>query len=256
MTGGEALYADMGHFGVKPIRWAWLGLVFPSLVLGYFGQGAHALRVPSLVVNPFFSMVPAGQATIALVILSSMAAVIASQALISGAFSLTHQAMQLGFFPRVRVRHTAHHIEGQIYVPAINFLTGVGSILLVLMFRQSSRLAAAYGIAVAGTMAITSIMYFLVLRKTWSWPLEKAVPVLLLFLAFDIPFVIANLGKFADGGYVPILIGGSVLLVMLVWNRGRTLLAHRSRLRFPSWAAARARVESKVAAASREPPYS
>jgi KUP system potassium uptake protein len=248
VTGGEALYADMGHFGVKPIRRAWLGLVFPSLVLGYFGQGAHALRVPGSIVNPFFAMVPAGHATIALVILSSMAAVIASQALISGAFSLTHQAMQLGFFPRVRIRHTAHEMEGQIYVPAINFLTGAGAVILVLGFRQSSRLAAAYGIAVAGTMAITSVLYFLVLRKTWSWPLAKALPVLLLFLAFDIPFVDANLRKFAEGGYIPILIGAAVLVVMLVWNRGRTLLAHRSRLRFPSWAAARARVESKVAA--------
>ena len=248
VTGGEALYADMGHFGVKPIRRAWLGLVFPSLVLGYFGQEQHALRVPSSIANPFFAMVPAGHATIALVILSSMAAVIASQALISGAFSLTHQAMQLGFFPRVRIRHTAHEMEGQIYVPAINFLTGAGAVILVLGFRQSSRLAAAYGIAVAGTMAITSVLYFLVLRKTWSWPLAKALPVLLLFLAFDIPFVDANLRKFAEGGYIPILIGAAVLVVMLVWNRGRTLLAHRSRIRFPSWAAARARVESKVAA--------
>ncbi len=166
VTGGEALYADMGHFGVKPIRRAWLGLVFPSLILGYFGQGAHALRVPSSMVNPFFSLVPAGGATIALVVLSSVAAVIASQALISGAFSLTRQAMQLGFFPRVRVLHTAHHMEGQIYVPEINFFTGLGAVLLVLVFRESSRLAAAFGIAVAGTMAITSVVYFLVIRKT------------------------------------------------------------------------------------------
>ena len=248
VTGGEALYADMGHFGVKPIRLAWLGLVFPSLILGYFGQGAHALRVPGSMGNPFFSMVPPGPATIALVILSSLAAVIASQALISGAFSLTRQAVQLGFFPRVRVLHTAHHMEGQIYIPEINFLIGAGAILLVLIFRESSRLAAAYGIAVAGTMAITSIMYFLVLRKTWLWPLGKALAVLLLFLAFDIPFVVANLSKFADGGYIPIIIGGTMLLVMVIWNRGRTLLAHRSQIRFPSREAAMARVRSKVAA--------
>jgi KUP system potassium uptake protein len=182
------------------------------------------------------------------VVLSSVAAVIASQALISGAFSLTRQAMQLGFFPRVRVVHTAHQMEGQIYVPAINFLTGVGSILLVLVFRESSRLAAAFGIAVSGTMAITSVLYFLVVRKTWSWPVGKALPVLLIFLAFDIPFVVANLGKFTDGGYVPIILGMLVLLVMVIWNRGRSLLAHRSRMRFPSLEAAMARVEANVAA--------
>ena len=248
VTGGEALYADMGHFGVRPIRLAWIGLVFPCLIFSYFGQGAHALRVPSSTANPFFSMVSPGPATMALVVLSSVAAVIASQALISGAFSLTRQAMQLGFFPRVRVLHTAHQMEGQIYVPAINFLTGVGSILLVVMFRESSRLAAAFGIAVSGTMAITSVLYFLVVRKTWSWPMGKALPILLLFLAFDIPFVIANLGKFTDGGYVPIILGTLVLLVMVIWNRGRSLLAYRSQMRFPSWEAAMARVEAHVAA--------
>jgi len=248
VTGGEALYADMGHFGVKPIRLAWMGLVFPCLIFNYFGQGAHALRVPSSMANPFFSMVPPGPATMAVVVLSSMAAVIASQALISGAFSLTRQGMQLGFFPRVRVLHTAHQMEGQIYVPVINFLIGIGSILLVVMFRESSRLAAAYGIAVAGTMAITSILYFLVVRRTWSWPFGKALAVLLLFLAFDMPFVAANLSKFHDGGYVPIIIGTVVLSVMVIWNRGRTLLAYRSQTRFPSWEAAMARVTAHVAA--------
>ena len=248
VTGGEALYADMGHFGIRPIRLAWLGLVCPALVLGYFGQGAHVLRNPSSVENPFFSMVPAGGATIALAILSSIAAVIASQALISGAFSLTRQAMQLGFFPRVQVLHTAHEMEGQIYIPEINYFTGIGCILLVLVFRESSRLAAAYGIAVAGTMAITSVMYYLVARKTWKWPQRKALPVLLLFLSFDIPFLVANLGKFVDGGYVPILLGAVVLIVMLIWNRGRTLMAHRARLRFASWEAARKRVDQRLAA--------
>lgn len=248
VTGGEALYADMGHFGIKPIRWAWLGLVMPSLVLAYFGQAAHALRVPASMHNPFFSMVPAGPATIALVILSSMAAVIASQALISGAFSLARQAMQLGFFPRVRVLHTAHQMEGQIYVPEINYLTGLGCILLVLVFRESSRLAAAYGLAVAGTMAITSVMYYLVVRKAWAWPNGKALAVLLLFLSFDIPFLAVNLGKFLDGGYVPILIGATVLAAMVVWNRGRTLVAHRNRTRLRSWEAALARIQKSVAA--------
>ena len=246
VTGGEALYADMGHFGPKPIRVAWLGMVFPSLILGYFGQGAHALRVPATMANPFFSMAPPGAATVALVVLSSIAAVIASQALISGAFSLTRQAMQLGYFPRMRVLHTAHEMEGQIYVPEINYFTGIGCVLLVLMFRESSRLAAAFGIAVAGTMAITSVMYFLVVRKTWHWPLGKALAVLMLFLSFDIPFLVANLGKFMDGGYVPILLGAAVLTVMLMWNRGRTLLEAHGRKVLPSWEVARERINARL----------
>jgi KUP system potassium uptake protein len=248
VTGGEALYADMGHFGVAPIRRAWLGLVFPCLILGYFGQGAHALRQPASMSNPFFSMVPAGSATIALVLLSSIAAVIASQALISGAFSLTRQAMQLGFFPRVRVLHTALEVEGQIYVPEINYLTGIGCLLLVQLFRESTRLAAAFGIAVAGTMAITSVMFYLVISKTWDWSPLKAVALLLLFLSFDIPFLLANLSKFADGGYVPVIIGSTVLAVMLIWNRGRALVAERARTRFPSWKEALKHVNERIAA--------
>jgi KUP system potassium uptake protein len=234
VTGGEALYADMGHFGIGPIRNAWLFVVCPSLVLGYLGQAAHILGDPSAIRNPFFSLVPPGNATIALVILSSLAAVIASQALISGAFSLTRQAMQLGYFPRVRVLHTAHDMMGQIYVPTINILTGAGAILLVLVFRESTKLAAAYGIAVAGTMAITSGMYYLVARQTWGWGQAKALGILLFFLSFDIPFVAANASKFWDGGYIPILLGVLLLVIMITWNRGRTLIAQRYRLRFPS----------------------
>jgi KUP system potassium uptake protein len=248
VTGGEALYADMGHFGSRPIRLAWLGLVFPALILGYFGQGANALRDPKTMGNPFFSMVPAGGATIALVILSSVAAVIASQALISGAFSLARQAMQLGFFPRVEVRHTAGEMEGQIYIPEINYLTGTASILLVLVFRESSRLAGAYGIAVAGTMAITSVLYYLVVRKTWHWSEPKALAVLLLFLSFDIPFVIANLGKFMDGGYIPLLLGAAVLTVMILWNRGRALMTYRARTRYGSLEHAWEHVHAKLVA--------
>ena len=246
VTGGEALYADMGHFGAKPIRIAWLGMVFPALILGYFGQGANALNDPKTMENPFFSMVPAGPATIALVLLSSVAAVIASQALISGAFSLTHQAMQLGFFPRVEVRHTAGEMEGQIYIPEINYLTGIASILLVLTFRESSRLAGAYGIAVAGTMAITSLIYFLVVRQRWHWPMWKAVAVLVLFLSFDLPFVVANLFKFMDGGYIPLILGAIILTVMIVWNRGRTLISHRSQMRYGSLENARAHVDGRL----------
>jgi KUP system potassium uptake protein len=248
VTGGEALYADMGHFGIKPIRFVWLGCVMPSLLLNYFGQGAHALRDPSSMGNPFFEMVPGGWATYALVVLSSMAAIIASQALISGAFSLTRQAMQLGFFPRVQIRHTASQMEGQIYIPHVNYLLAVGCLGLVIAFGSSSRLAAAYGIAVTGTMAITSAMYFLVVRQSWNWSLGKALSLLFLFLAFDLPFLAANLGKFLDGGWVPVLIGGAVLIVMVLWNRGRTLIAHRYRLRFPSKESARQRVEARLSA--------
>ncbi len=248
VTGGEALYADMGHFGIKPIRFVWLGFVMPALLLAYFGQGAHALRDPRSMDNPFFDMVPAGWATYALVILSSMAAVIASQALISGAFSLTRQAMQLGYFPRVQVNHTAHHMEGQIYIPQVNYFIGAGCLALVIAFGASSRLAAAYGIAVTGTMVITSVMYFLVVRQSWGWALSRALPLLLLFLAVDLPFLWSNLGKFMDGGWVPVLIGAGVLTIMVIWNRGRTLIAHQYRLRFPNKKSAQDRVDARLAA--------
>ncbi len=225
VTGGEALYADMGHFGAKPIRLAWILLVFPALLLSYFGQGALVLADPSTATNPFFAMVPRGGWTYAMVALATAATIIASQALISGAFSLTHQAVQLGFFPRVTVKHTSSETEGQIYVPEINWLLAFACIGLVLGFKESSRLAAAYGIAVTGTMAITSIVYFVVTRYTWGWSLPKAGALLLFFLAFDIPFFAANLTKLVDGGYVPILVGAVFFTVMLVWRRGRRLLA-------------------------------
>ncbi len=223
VTGGEALYADMGHFGKTPIRRAWLFLVLPALVLSYFGQGALVSREPQALSNPFFSMVNNGVWTYLLVGLSGLATIIASQALISGAFSLTQQAVQLGFFPRMMVRHTSHETEGQIYVPAMNTLLAIVCISLVLVFRKSDALAAAYGIAVSGTMAITSIIFFVVSRETWRWPLYKALPVLLFFLSFDIPFFVANLSKFFEGGYVPLLIGAVFFVVMINWRIGRTL---------------------------------
>ncbi|MEO8905818.1 MAG: KUP/HAK/KT family potassium transporter [Polyangiaceae bacterium] len=223
VTGGEALYADMGHFGARPIRLAWFVLVMPALVLNYFGQGALMLSNPAARASPFFAMVPPGAWSLALVVLSALATVIASQALISGAFSLTHQAVQLGFFPRVRIQHTSQDAEGQIYVPVVNWLLAGACIALVLVFQSSSRLAAAYGIAVTGTMALTSVVYFEVTRATWRWPLWKSAALLALFFTFDIPFLVANLFKFTDGGYVPVLAGAVVFIVMLTWKTGRRL---------------------------------
>jgi KUP system potassium uptake protein len=238
VTGGEALYADMGHFGIRPIRLAWTCFVLPSLVLGYLGQGALILRDPQAVGNPFFALVPLGLPTYLLVLLSSAATVIASQALISGAFSLTRQAMLLGYLPRVTIKHTAYHTEGQIYVPEVNGMLAVGCILLVLTFRESVKLAAAYGIAVTGTMAITSVLYYIVARYTWGWNKWKAGAVLILFLSFDIPFLGANLFKFFEGGYVPMLIGAALIAGMLIWSRGRTALIERYSSRYPTLEAA------------------
>jgi KUP system potassium uptake protein len=224
VTGGEALYADMGHFGRKPIRIAWIALVFPGLLLAYFGQGALVLQDETAGKNPFFSMVPSGPATYGLVVLATAATIIASQALISGAYSLTHQAVQLGYFPRLHVKHTSSEAAGQIYVPSINWLLAAACIALVVKFQKSTELAAAYGIAVTGTMAITSIIYFVVTRSTWGWSIGKALPLLVFFLVFDLPFFGANIVKFVDGGYVPIVIGACFLVVMIVWRRGRRML--------------------------------
>jgi KUP system potassium uptake protein len=229
LTGGEALYADMGHFGARPIRVAWIALAMPALVLCYFGQGARVLVDPAALANPFFALVPVGIWTYALVVLSALATIIASQALITGVFSLTHQAIQLGLFPRVQIRHTSVHAEGQIYVPAINWGLAIACCLLVVGFQESSKLAAAYGIAVSGTMAITSVAFYLVTRRTWRWPRWKALPLLVLFLAFDLPFFGANLLKFVEGGYVPVLVGAAFFTVMVVWRLGRTALAGYTR---------------------------
>jgi KUP system potassium uptake protein len=243
VTGGEALYADMGHFGVRPIRLTWSFFVLPALVLGYLGQGALILRHPEAAENPFFALVPAGPSTYLLVLLSSAATVIASQALISGAFSLTRQAMLLGYLPRVTIKHTAYHTEGQIYIPEVNNLLAIGCIALVLTFRESVKLAAAYGIAVTGTMAITSILYYIVVRHSWGWSRLKAGALLVLFLSFDIPFLVANLFKFFDGGYVPMLIGAALIAGMLIWSRGRTALMERYTTQFASLEKARPAIE-------------
>lgn len=208
--------------------------MLPSLVLCYFGQGALLVADPTLA-NPFFALVPGGAGQVALVILSSLATVIASQALISGAFSLTRQAMLLGYFPRVTIRHTSSETEGQIYVPEINWFLAIACIGLVVAFQKSDRLAAAYGIAVTGTMAITSVVYYVVTRQTWGWSRTRALPLLALFLAFDLPFFASNLFKFRDGGYVPVLVAVGFVLVMLVWNRGRELTVETYAKTFPSF---------------------
>jgi KUP system potassium uptake protein len=248
LTGGEALYADMGHFGARPIRVAWLVLAMPALVLCYFGQGALMLADPAAVASPFFALVPVGIWTYALVVLSALATIIASQALITGVYSLTHQAIQLGLFPRVEIRHTSEHAEGQIYVPGINWGLAIACCLLVVFFQESSRLAAAYGIAVSGTMAITSVAFYLVTRQTWHWPRWKGLPLLALFLAFDIPFFVANLFKFVEGGYVPVIVGAVFFIAMVVWRRGRTALAVYTRSRSTPQGEFLATVDQRVAA--------
>jgi KUP system potassium uptake protein len=223
ITGGEALYADMGHFGRHPIRLAWFLIVMPALLINYFGQAACLIQHPELSENPFYAVVPP-VLIYPMVILSTIATIIASQALISGAYSLTRQAVQLGFCPRVTIQHTSGESEGQIYVPEVNAALAIACICLVLSFKESSALAAAYGIAVTGTMAITSIVYFVVLTRAWKWPLWRALPLVAVFLSFDIPFFAANAMKFFHGGWFPMAIALALFLVMTTWKTGRALL--------------------------------
>ncbi len=228
VTGGEALYADMGHFGRRPIRHAWYAVVFPALLLNYFGQGAMLLAHPESAANPFYALVPSW-ALYPVVGVATAATVVASQALISGAFSLTQQAVQLGFFPRVTIIHTSRHAEGQIYVPEINSMLLVACVTCVALFKSSTALAAAYGIAVTGTMAITSFIYFVVTTRTWGWKLSRALPLLLLFLTFDLAFFAANAAKFFHGGWFPVAMAIAIFMVMTTWHRGRELLAEAVR---------------------------
>ncbi|HKO90309.1 MAG TPA: KUP/HAK/KT family potassium transporter [Polyangiaceae bacterium] len=229
ITGGEALYADMGHFGRQPIRVAWYIAVFPALALNYLGQGALLLSAPEggradIAANPFYALVPNGPAIYPLVALATAAAVIASQALISGAFSLTRQAVQLGFMPRATVIHTSSETEGQIYIPEVNWALAVSCIALVLAFQDSTRLAAAYGIAVTGTMAITSLAFYQVARRRWKWPAHLIGPLVTAFLILDLAFFASNAFKFLDGGFVPIVLAFGIFSAMRIWKRGRALL--------------------------------
>jgi KUP system potassium uptake protein len=221
VTGAEALYADMGHFGRSPIRWAWTVVVFPGLLLNYFGQGALYLEQGDAVTNPFYGLVADTPFLIPMIVLATMAAIIASQALISGAFSLTNQAVQLGYVPRVTVVHTSHKAEGQIYIPEVNYLLMVACVALVLAFKSSSSLAAAYGIAVTGTMGITSYLYFLVCRRNWGYSWGAALALFIPFITIDVSFFSANVEKIAAGGWFPLAVGVGVFVVMTTWWRGR-----------------------------------
>ncbi len=235
ITGGEALYADMGHFGRLPVRLSWYGAVLPGLVLNYYGQGALLLEQPHLVnVNPFYALVPASM-LIPMVILSTTATIIASQAMISGVYSLTQQAIQLGFSPRMRIIHTSERTRGQIYMPTVNWMLMLACLSLVLAFKESTRLAAAYGIAVTATMAITSFLFFQVTRVRWRWPLWQGGLLLALFLLLDCAFLGANLLKIVDGGWITILIALSLLTMMVTWRDGRAILArHYSLMKIPA----------------------
>jgi len=225
ITGGEALYADMGHFGRLPIRAAWYVVVFPALILNYFGQGAALLATEGRTVdNPFFGLVH-GWTLYPLVAISTVATVVASQALISGAYSLTQQAVQLGYCPRVSIVHTSGEAEGQIYIPEVNNALMVACVALVLGFEESSRLAAAYGIAVTGTMSITTVLFYSVARQRWGWTILRAGALSLLFLVIDLAFFGANATKIGDGGWFPLAVGLGVFTMMTTWKRGREALA-------------------------------
>lgn len=226
VTGAEALYADMGHFGRMPIRIAWSGLVLPALALNYFGQGALLLDNPEAIEHPFYLLAPEW-ALYPLVGLATMATVIASQAVISGAYSITQQAMQLGYAPRMEIQHTSGEQIGQIYLPGINWALCAGVVALVLGFGSSSRLAAAYGIAVTGTMAITTLLAFVVARSIWKWRLPASVALFGAFLLVDLGFFAANVIKIVDGGWFPLAFGLVVFMLMLTWKRGRQLLQSR-----------------------------
>jgi len=223
ITGVEALYADLGHFGRKPITLAWYAIVFPALLLNYFGQGAAVMSNPKNIASPFYALVPSW-GLIPMVLLATAATVIASQALISGVFSLTSQLMQLGFSPRFRTVHTSRHHAGQIYIPSINAALAIVCILLVLTFRSSDAFGGAYGLAVTITMLVSTLTFYFFLRRRWRWPAWGAVPFTAFLLCWDISFLIGNLSKVISGGWVPLVMGGALFVLFNTWNRGRRRL--------------------------------
>ena len=228
VTGGEALYADLGHFGRKPIQTAWLSLVLPSLLINYFGQGAKVLADPASIENPFYRLVPENF-LLPMVVLATAATVIASQAVITGAYSLVHQAIQLGLLPRLTIKHTSASHAGQIYIPRVTFALLIGVLLLVGLFRTSSALASAYGIAVATTMVVDGVLGFVVVWKLWQWPLWRSLALIVPFFIVDITFFSANLIKLLEGAWVPILFGTSMVLLILTWRRGSGILVNKTR---------------------------
>jgi KUP system potassium uptake protein len=228
VTGGEALYADLGHFGRRPIQFGWFALVMPALLLNYFGQGALVLRDPSAIANPFYKLVPE-TLLLPMVVLATSATVIASQAVITGAFSLTRQAIQLGLLPRLAIHHTSDMQFGQIYIPRVNWALLVGVMLLVGMFRTSSALAAAYGIAVSTTMVVDGILGFIVIWKLWKWQWWSAALLIVPLVVVDATFLAANLLKLHDGGWVPLLFGAAMVVMMLTWRRGSRILVNKTR---------------------------
>ena len=224
ITGAEALYADMGHFGLKPIRYAWFGFVFPALLLNYFGQGALLIGHPEAIQNPFYLLAPTW-ALYPLLILSTLATVIASQAVISGAFSMTRQAVQLGYCPRMNILHTSGAEQGQVYVPAINWLLMVSVFVLVLSFKSSTALASAYGLAVTGTMMSTTLLAFIVIQALWQWNKYTSIGFLSVFLTIDSVFLSSNSLKIPTGGWFPLVVGLVLFLVLTTWIKGRALLS-------------------------------
>lgn len=226
VTGGEALYADMGHFGRMPIRVAWFTVALPALLLNYFGQGVLLLEDPAAAENPFYNLAPTW-ALYPLIALATGAAIIASQAVISGAFSLTRQAVQLGFLPRLKIQHTSSREIGQIYMPAVNWVLMIGCIAIVVGFRTSSNLAAAYGIAVTSTMVITTILFYVVARELWKWRATPTLALCAVFVVIDLAFFGANIIKLADGGWFPLVLATMIFIVMLTWKKGRSILQTR-----------------------------
>ena len=228
VTGAEALYADLGHFGRGPIRFAWLFVALPALTINYFGQGALLLANPKAIENPFFLLYP-DWALLPMVLLATSATVIASQAVITGAYSLTRQAIQLGLLPRLEIRHTSAMQAGQIYMPRVNWLLLAGVLLLVLLFRSSSALASAYGIAVTGTMVVTAMLAYVVINKVWGWRAWAAALLIGPFLLIDLTFLGANMLKVHDGGWVPLALGGLIMVLMYTWRRGSHILFDKTR---------------------------
>lgn len=248
VTGAEALYADLGHFGKRPIQLAWLVIVLPALLLNYLGQGAMLLADPAAIDNPFFRMVP-DWALVPMVVMATAATIIASQAVITGAYSLTQQAIQLGLLPRMEIRFTSESHAGQTYLPQVNWLLLAGVILLVLAFKSSGALAHAYGIAVTGTMVVTAVMAIAVMWRAWNWPLWLVLPIMLPLLALDLVFFGANSLKVLEGGWMPLALGAVIFLLMWTWREGARLLAEKTRL-------SEVPLKDLVASLTRRPPHS